>query len=391
MSDFSMTVEEEAALQEVLFGIRLENYGVCLEYAKKVGIGVFVRNLLLAVKYRWMNVEIYANLVKDTIEGNEETVDEVCKHLTIPFCENEMYISEAYRAFFTYSLLSRGIIDIGHVSKWLQCGMDEFSGTEKFRSLFFVWLAPELEAHCIELYNKMWEEFKHCWTFDYICMVVHEVCVDLPRYQADDWKLLKQCRDKNHKFYDLMNLLASDNVQEFCDMLSSTELNIDSAIPPYTFEWRPCFNSCPTIIQCAALFGALKCFKHLLLEGAQLSKEDFVGHSVCDAAVAGGNLEILRLLEQNDLPFDGAIKTATEYHRNEVVEWLLTTGKCSLVDEKGACPLLNISVMSNNYPVFDMCMAESVDLMKSSHDDVLLIITVQLLFILLHAIIVTKC
>lgn len=219
--------------------------------------------------------------------------------------------------------------------------------------------------------------------------VPYDFQVGFFRYKGDNWKLYKQCRDWKHRSYHILKLLASDNVQELCDMMSSTELKIDSTIQPYSFEWRPRFDRFPTIIECAALSGALQCFKHLLLEGAQLSTEE--GHSLCDAAVAGGNLEILRLLEQKHLPFDGAIKTATEYHRNEVVEWLLNTGKCSLVDENGACPILNISIMSNNYYVFDMCMAESVDVMKSSHDYVLFIVTTQLLFMLLHAIIVTKC
>lgn len=127
MSDFSMTAEEEAALQEVLFGIRPENYGVCLEYAKKAGIEVFVTNLLLAVRYRWMNAEIYANLMKDAIEGDEEAVNEVCKYLARPFCADEMDMGGAPREFFTYTLLSRGIIDIWTLSTWLHCGMNEFS------------------------------------------------------------------------------------------------------------------------------------------------------------------------------------------------------------------------------------------------------------------------
>ena len=71
-------------------------------------------------------------------------------------------------------------------------------------------------------------------------------------------------------------------------------------------------------LELAALFGSVKCFKYLMMNGYEINKE------TCKFAVAGGNNEIIHLCEQKGLVFDDCLFISSMYHRFEIFEWLNT-------------------------------------------------------------------
>ena len=72
-----------------------------------------------------------------------------------------------------------------------------------------------------------------------------------------------------------------------------------------------------TPIEFAAFYGSVKCFKYFLLNNAKLKP------SICKFAVAGGNYEIIHILEQKNLSFEDCFRLSVEYHRYEITDWLL--------------------------------------------------------------------
>ena len=71
-------------------------------------------------------------------------------------------------------------------------------------------------------------------------------------------------------------------------------------------------------IEVAALFGSIKCFKYLMMNGDEINED------TCKFAVAGGNIEIIHLCEQKGLQFEDCLFISTLYHRFEIFEWLNT-------------------------------------------------------------------
>ena len=70
-------------------------------------------------------------------------------------------------------------------------------------------------------------------------------------------------------------------------------------------------------LQIMAFYGAIKCFKH-----ASLTNEyDF--NDVEKFAVAGGNMEIIHILEQRNISFKDCLKVSITFHRNELSDWIL--------------------------------------------------------------------
>ena len=88
-------------------------------------------------------------------------------------------------------------------------------------------------------------------------------------------------------------------------------------------------------LQIMAFYGAIKCFKHAIL-----TKEyDF--SDVEKYAIAGGNMEIVHILEQKNLSFENCLEVSIKFHRNELSDWILIHYKCPK------------SSLSNSYSYFN--------------------------------------
>lgn len=67
----------------------------------------------------------------------------------------------------------------------------------------------------------------------------------------------------------------------------------------------------------ATFYGSIKIFKYLILNDATIDEE------ICKPAVAGGNTEIIHILEQKNYKFLFCLDIAIKYHRNDIADWLL--------------------------------------------------------------------
>ena len=81
-----------------------------------------------------------------------------------------------------------------------------------------------------------------------------------------------------------------------------------------------------TYLQLMAFFGSIKCFRHAI------NTDAFSINNIAKYAVAGGNKEILHILEQKNISFDNCFEVSVKYHRYEVSDWLLTYYKCEKFD-----------------------------------------------------------
>ena len=76
-------------------------------------------------------------------------------------------------------------------------------------------------------------------------------------------------------------------------------------------------------LQIMAFCGALKCFKIAIVNDSI----DLYG--VEYYAVAGGNIEIVHILEQKNVSFGNCFQIAIKYHRNELADWILMHYNCN--------------------------------------------------------------
>ena len=100
----------------------------------------------------------------------------------------------------------------------------------------------------------------------------------------------------------------------------NANVSIDSKSPVhYVTEWA---TSEVSYLHLMAYFGAVKCFKYTILT------EDFNLEYLEEYAVAGGNMEIIKLLEQKGSSFVNCLTISIKFHRHEVSDWILLHYEC---------------------------------------------------------------
>ena len=182
----------------------------------------------------------------------------------------------------------------------------------------------------------------------------------------------------------IISLFRTDDVQMLQKLHENATFDIDYL---YHFD-NPMFfpGSISThLIHLAAYFGALKCFKYLLINGASLhTKDEIFGSSwfqIEDAAIYGGCIEIIKLLEQRNYT-KFSLATAALTNRNLIFKWIYG----HKFQQEMSLSSLYCSSIANNLELMIFCIKNGEDINSINENPLIAAINfanyevVQLLF-----------
>jgi ankyrin repeat protein len=159
-----------------------------------------------------------------------------------------------------------------------------------------------------------------------------------------------------------MSRIRADDQNGLEEAAKSPLFSLHTRITPTLYTPSSFLQGHPTLVQVAAFFGAVNCFKWFVMNGADLFVIDHTSLTVAQFAVAGGNIEIIRLCQQSGLNFFGTLHTAIKFHRNTIFDWLFESG-CHDPDNLDAdgqnC--LHAACESNNLYALARCLHEGTD------------------------------
>lgn len=121
--------------------------------------------------------------------------------------------------------------------------------------------------------------------------------------------------DENEKYW-LYHLIKNDNLEELQDFLCEEEL------PDIDFRKRRHFNDDRykfTMLDYAIFCGSIRCFKFLLMSNAKITDRSV------KYAFMSGNIEIIRIIEQNNIDLSEGLFYAAQYFHNDIFDWLVET------------------------------------------------------------------
>jgi hypothetical protein len=107
-----------------------------------------------------------------------------------------------------------------------------------------------------------------------------------------------------------------------------------------------------TLLSISGFYGAIKCFKFLFLNGANITS------NVCKTVVKGGKSEILHIIERKKPLFEESLGSAIEYYRNDVADWLLNHFKVGYFSLKEC-------FCSMNYPAMFYLLSQGIEVNKT--------------------------
>lgn len=150
---------------------------------------------------------------------------------------------------------------------------------------------------------------------------------------------------------DVLNIYPPNSICYFVTWDKVEELKKHTADPSFNFND---FYDIIPLIDIAAKYGSIECFKYLLLRGVEPTEDTE------EYAIEGGNFEIMQILGQNyQQKFKYKLETAIENHcSTEIIQWLLKNTECEEISMAMCMKFYNIKMalflLCNSYDINDV-------------------------------------
>ena len=193
----------------------------------------------------------------------------------------------------------------------------------------FFWFAPQIERINEQGFNSKLLALRARSTDD---LKVRGFLVLYETLRMDNWQVHACIVAKGTNPDSRAMAIRYDCLDELQHIAGKEMFDYNQRIEICPYERCNFVNHRPTLIQYAAFYGAVKCFKWLLFGGADISLKDdprwgdekrCEGKNLLEYAIAGGNTEIIRLIEHaKDQFIPECIDVAVKFKRHAIEEWL---------------------------------------------------------------------
>lgn len=295
------------------------------EYVMEKGKAkALVNMILLTVRWRPKLEDLCVQLFKALCGRNGEVLQEILLSnlAPIPFNSFDPVISWSHLRFIRKCLVD-GSIEKHGLLKRIHSFLTGFPEFRFANLMLFVFFAPEIYACDEDLYCAMIEimkTLKHDQS-KHIESLFLEYYEKLDEYIRDEWRSVAHEMAFGYPKDSIAWVLKEDDVDALQGMISEEWFDINQRIAPHLFAQYPDVQHRPTLCQFAAYFGSLKCFELLMAHSPDLSLRDEQSPSLSLAqfAVAGGNPDIISLLESKQCSFKACLQISGRFHRNEML------------------------------------------------------------------------
>jgi ankyrin repeat protein len=303
------------------------------------GIRQIVSAILVTVNTRPLLIPILSQLVGSlasaaspkNVLGNLEGC--ILKTIYGMLSDPEPFPSEAGSLAFLYQAFRNDAIvhSIEHFVKRLS--------REHSDALSICWIlcyfAPELEAADPALFANAVDQVRVSATHHTFPRIFQIFVDQFELLRGNNWRVLKGLRNffEDAETPSIESCLRHDDIEDLQRRSLNPTFSLDTRIASTPYLPSTYLVAQPTLIQVAAFFGARKCFKWLLMNGADLRARDRNFVSLPQMAVAGGDIEIIRLCQGYGLDFYSTPHCAVTFHRNEIFDWLSETTAAAVDDE----------------------------------------------------------
>ena len=243
-------------------------------------------------------------------------------------------------------LILRKVSHFYLLKKCFQIGLFSFDDIKKFfdsysfksqeKFVLFMFFAKEFYNYDSSLYDSIIKGLKR----PHLPSYEEEYLNNMDKYEKDNFKLLDELTEEGCTKDSLMYIIIHDDVDSLQEYSTNKSFNPNQTITSFFFPCEYIARKL-SLIQICAFFRSVKCFKFLYLNGADLGQ-------VANFAVAGGDLELVRIAEQNQKSgFVNSPIAAVEFRRNEIFDWLELT-HYELIEEKEQSTFF-AAVTKNNF------------------------------------------
>ncbi|OHT13974.1 hypothetical protein TRFO_15746 [Tritrichomonas foetus] len=259
------------------------------------------------------------------------------------FIEPILFPYEISRIHILRLCYDLGLIELKEVIQFCQT-LKSFKREYRFQAIFiYFWFLQEIYENDTQFAQSMFYFTLHKTKKHLLKHVFELILNNLREIKENKWK----------KFHDLLNFgyfeesLAGFILKDNCDslqaLLSSSNINFNEILfPSFFYPFTVQYNQFNLSVF-SAFCGSVKCFKFLYLNNMNnIPLNKYFELNEIEAAVCGGNAEILHLCQQNHQN-SKALGLAAEFHYNEIFDWIHES-----TNEEISSKVLDMAVKSNN-------------------------------------------
>jgi len=257
-----------------------------------------------AIEIRDNNIQSYVKLIKRIFEDKGENVSELKNRIMSLVISKNKPIVQHIRIRFLHRLFANGIFSVPEIIQV----MNMIRPTDSpLKSRFKLIFAQVLSDNLDDLLNSMPKL--------YVNIIESAI--------SDNWVEFNQVLEYGCKFDSVQYALKYDDInmlQKFSANIGfdfNTEIN--NVLAPFYLDIDR-----PTYIQYSAFHGSKQCFKFLYLNNADMKKTIVGFKELQDYAIAGGDLEIIRMLESFGVLDNVEIKIACDFCHSSILEWVFS-------------------------------------------------------------------
>ena len=319
------------SLESIVFGLNEENIEASVQSTNNLFVDIFPYTFnLLVSKFIY---SAFASQTKNedlvlkyllALNTKEEETTKTATNLIQIFCRYLLGIETQESYFLLQQLIEQGLLEPNLVKNLNTLYFSQFKTKEEIKKLERTWPKPQF--------------------FDEFFSTLEEL-------SKEDWKLHIQYLKEGINPLEIVKILRNDDLEKLQEISTQNNFDFNQKIKPSLYERYSFINKeNVSLIDYCAFFGSIQCFKYLLLNGANVK-------NTLKYAIAGGNLEIIHLCEQNNSLFKEVFETAIEFHRNDIFYYFYDK---KIIENNDIKKLGIKCIKYNNYEIFSYLEKEGM-------------------------------
>lgn len=195
---------------------------------------------------------------------------------------------------------------------------------------FFSYFGPHIQKEAPDIFN-LYEQLiteenaPQCFDAEEIEFYFFK---EYQQLRKDDWKIWRQ-HFEQHITHSIGEAIRKDDIDYIQNITRLPDFDFNQRLMPTIFEPSIFIHysrdlTGPTLLQMAAFHSATKIFKFLLMNDADCMLTDLRKRALTRYAIAGGNFEIIRMVEQKSSFDKNDIVMTIEFHHTLVFNWLFS-------------------------------------------------------------------
>lgn len=385
---FSQEEEEETWVDKIikmqiyLMEVTEDYYNEVLSYLyNHFGFSVndvtlLAQQIVLCSKYHPKSIKLHVQLIKDLDSKSDPSnslkyiKSKIASQMIHEFCDYSFLPFNNAVESLLYHLMDEKVLEISEVMDIIRRSSAKLSVYNSSVCSIFCQFAPEIKDCDAFLYRKMLQTFRmHLQFAQKDKSIYTQFLNELPTLQENKWEILKEWRKSTYKNDPVLHCLQIDDVEELQILSSENGFDINQQITFHSYEPSWILNTGPRLIQVAAFYGSIRCFRYLLLQHADTFLKSRDGYTLVQYAIAGGDIEIVRICDQNQCNFSDSLHFAAMFHRFPLFQWINQNKiyDLSLRNSEGDS-ILYTTISTDNYRILDYCLKYGLN--PNEEDDI---------------------